>query len=395
MYSPTAHCSPRLDRKRRLSSSSSLHLQSPNNVDNKKSKVHARTKPDLKETPGKNLIQLPLPVLERLLLFLDVSSLEQLSSTCSFLHQLISGCHITSLEFPFSQIFLSELGASNIVEKKPLLRIRSHKTKDDHMPGGNIVEYMVSSQLALLDLTKLRDLLLVPDTDLFPAVPHSLDVCMLFDLFLLRTLSRSGCLRNITRLELVIDRHCDIHYYMHHLPNLLHLGLTIATLKTISSRHLDTFVRYLELAVASCRAPSLAITVLQETRIKTKKVFVNRYVEHLTVIAPCNFNLDLVLENVKDVTVVHPATPCTYHRSPLLDRNLHRPGLCAVSLSSVHQRCPNILTFAGLEVRHVSQQQSFGLWSSKLKSIFYSDYRARGGELQLKAWGRRRWLRKP
>ena len=394
MYSPTTRCSLRITRKRCLSSSS-LPLRPLNNV----------SKHDDRETPAKNLLQLPLSVLERLLLFLDVSSLEQFSSTCSFIHQLISGRHITSLCFPFSQNFINEVAASKIIEKKPVLRLCSQKTDINEMPKENIVDYMVSSQLALLDLTKLRDLLLVPVhvqvQNLYFLVLHPnillevLPVCHLFDSILLRHLSWSGCLRNVSRLEMMIDRHCIIDYFMDELPNLLHLGLTLAIQKNIISRHLATFVNKLQSAVASCRAPSLTITVLEETRIKAKQLFVNNYVECLTVTAPCNFNLHLVMENLKEVKVTHPANPCTYHRSPVTDRSLHRPGLCAVNLSSVHQRCPNILTFAGLEIGLVSQQQSFGRWSSKLKKIFYGDYLARGGQLQLKAWGGRRWFRQP
>ena len=75
----------------------------------------------------KTLLELPLGVLERLQIFLDVSSLEKLGATCSFLHQLISGRNITTLDFPFSPTFVSELRRELVLEKKPLLRLRSVK----------------------------------------------------------------------------------------------------------------------------------------------------------------------------------------------------------------------------------------------------------------------------
>ena len=72
------HRSVRLSSKRRPSSSSSLPLQSPNK---RRYKAQARTRPPTKSTPAYNLLQLPIPALEKLHLFLDVSSLQRVSET--------------------------------------------------------------------------------------------------------------------------------------------------------------------------------------------------------------------------------------------------------------------------------------------------------------------------
>ena len=161
MNSSSNHHSVRLSGKRRPSSSSSLPLQSPNK---RKYKAQVWTLPATKSTLASNLLQLPIPVLERLLLIIDVSNLQRLSSTCYFFHQLISGCHIISLDFPRSQTFLSELKMSDVIEKKPLHRLQSLKADNTILPSGRpvFVDYMVTSQLALLDLTKLRELILLP-----------------------------------------------------------------------------------------------------------------------------------------------------------------------------------------------------------------------------------------
>ena len=105
----------------------------------------------------KTLLELPLSVLERLLIFLDVSSLEKLSTTCSFLHQLISGMNITTLDFPFSPTFVSELQRELVLEKKPILRLRNVKNSKG-VPNDKINDYLISSQLALLSLDSLREL---------------------------------------------------------------------------------------------------------------------------------------------------------------------------------------------------------------------------------------------
>jgi hypothetical protein len=193
------------------------------------------------KTPPKNLLHLPLAVLDRLHLFLDVSSLESLGSTCSFLHQLIFAKHIPTLDFPFSPGFVSELGLSSTIEKKPLLRLRSHKADDSNIPDDEdvFVEYLVSSQLALLSLSSLRELYLVPPkTDLQDITRGSFTRIagfVNFDRILLRQVSALGCLGRVTRLDILIDRHCFLDEFMDQLPSLLHLGLTVHTLKSLRS----------------------------------------------------------------------------------------------------------------------------------------------------------------
>ena len=160
----------------------------------------------LVKVPSRNLLQLPLSVLEHLLLFLDVSNLELLSTTCSFFHQLISGLHITSLDFPFSTQFLTELSQSPNIEKKPLLSLRSTKTDDTNVPDDEdvFVEYMVASQLALLSLAWLRELHLVP-RNLEAADPATrptntrINNFVEFDRIMLKQLAGLGGLANITR----------------------------------------------------------------------------------------------------------------------------------------------------------------------------------------------------
>lgn len=97
------------------------------------------------------------------------------------------------------------------------------------------------------------------------------------------------------------------------------------------------------------------------------------------------------------MVVNHPdPSLCTFFCSSVTDRVLHRSGVCTVSLASCHKRCPNLLTFAGLYVGHISQDQTFTKWNNRLKKIFHEDYLASGGLKDLKAWSRKgrggRWF---
>ena len=211
-----------------------------------------------------------------------------------------------------------------------------------------------------------------------------------FDFTLLHHLSQEGVLNRITRLELVVDRECSIWVFINNCPSLLHLGLTVVA---VNFACFDKFFPHLR----SCRAPGLAITVLGLGRTSsTKKLFTNSYVERLTVSAPgnCNLNLHLEMERLKEVNLEHLDSAVCNKRSPLTDRALHRPGLCAVHLSSVYGRCPNVITFAGLPIGQVSQHQSFKRWRNALKSLFYLDYLTRGGEMDIGIWTKRRWFKK-
>jgi hypothetical protein len=187
--------------------------------------------------PARPLIELPLAALERIILFLDVSSLEKLGVTCSFLHRLVNSNRITTIDFPFSVKFLKQLQAASTIEKKPVLRLRSTKADEASIPDveNMFVDYMVSSQLALLSLDKLRELVLVPDYLEGEDYRTHSSIAPFVELghALLRGLAQRDCLRCVTRLDILLDRNCYIDEYMDKLPSLLYLGLTVTAIKAL------------------------------------------------------------------------------------------------------------------------------------------------------------------
>ena len=76
-----------------------------------------------------SLYSLPNLVLSRLLQFLDVESLENLSATCSMFDQLIAGQYLTSISIPFSPEFVTEIKTAKSIDKKPLLKLEIGKYK--------------------------------------------------------------------------------------------------------------------------------------------------------------------------------------------------------------------------------------------------------------------------
>ena len=157
-----------LRRSKRTSSAVNLFMTPPSTA--KKKKQESRVK---KETQIVRLTSLPRLVLMKLLQFLDVNSLENLSATCLLFDQLIAGEYLTSINIPFPTDFLRELNIVTSIDKKPLLKIEcrkfdNYRSKDLQMLVGvelgycpNILEYLLGTQLSLLDLSKLREIDLI------------------------------------------------------------------------------------------------------------------------------------------------------------------------------------------------------------------------------------------
>ena len=54
-----------------------------------------------------------------------------------------------------------------------------------------------------------------------------------FDRVLIRKLGQLGCLTNLTRLEVLVDKQCYLEEHLPHLTNLIKLGLTVTSLKAL------------------------------------------------------------------------------------------------------------------------------------------------------------------
>ena len=131
-------------------------------------------------------MSLPYCAITKLLLYLDVDSLEKLSYTCFYFDQLIAGRFLVSIDLPFPVDFIKEVINSKTLEKKPLLRLRCKKTREEFKIFPNMTDviysepislhklivencphmtdYLVMSQMSLLSLHKLREVDLVPDS---------------------------------------------------------------------------------------------------------------------------------------------------------------------------------------------------------------------------------------
>jgi len=345
---------------------------------------------------------LPYVVIRKLLLYFDVDTLENLCETCSYFDQFISGRFITCLDFPLPLNFINEVATTCRLEKKPLLKVRCKKTdKMLFIPESS--DYMFHSQLSLLSLDKVRE---------FDFVPASLSMVGNsqwsvtsrnikyedFDLSLLRHVQSMGSLDHVTRLNILFNDSIwtQWHVALQSFPSLIELGITISEPSYMGIVHFINYIRRLKKLIAVSKAPVLKLCWVKSTsRRMGEKVLKNSFVEKLVVEGPCTVNLVPVMENLKAVEVKLDSSlnSCTYWRSKLDDRNLHRDGLCCVNIGKMFDKCPNLEKFMGMDVGSIPKT-TFNKWSLVLKKKFYEKYLYQGGTKEFKAWARTRWFSK-
>ena len=146
--------------------------------------------------------------------------------------------------------------------------------------------------------------------------------------------------------------------------------------------------------VAASKAPVLKLSVVNETRRQAIKVLKNKFAERLVVKGPCTLNIVPVMENLREVEVkLDTSQPncCSYWKSKLDDRSLHRAGICSVNIGALYENCPKIEKFMGVEVGSVPQDMIFNKWNGRIKKKFYQYYLFQGGTKDFKAWSKTRW----
>jgi len=364
------------------------------------------------------LTSLPNLVLRNLLQFLDVESLENLSATCSMFDQLIAGKYLTSLSIPFSPEFVREMKTSKSIDRKPLLKLEFGKSRRICLQTmfrgvsvfSSVIEYLIDSQLSLLDLRQLREIDLVFNTPVALTMHDMFNIRNFYIAYLINPLptviSKYNCIafKNITRLSLMM---CEDNFAVKCIvsasTNLIELGLHIHARKNLS----PFLVRYyyvhgLQAVVAASKAPILKLNILAETKSFVEKILTSSVVEKLEIEGPCTVNIVPDMKNLREV-IVKPRSEsssnglgkvCTYWKNRSDDRVIHRAGLCCVNLSTTYGMCPKLKQFMGVDVSSSNHNHTSPLLNLNLKKRFYEMYIAAGGSREFKTWCKLRWFSK-
>ena len=204
---------------------------------NQQTQVLAKQSPTLQSLPDK--------VQEKLLAYLDIESIQELSKSCRFYEQFINDRLHISQSLPFNEEFLNQLQAMRSVVKKHVLRLTLNdgaKTllaaKDEQL------RYIIQSQLAFLHTDKLREIDFAPPSDIAVAGRvHSWDqhndykASAEMSAIAMDVLwsSNPRCFMNVTKISLIM---CWMKYQggtifpaideLRHVPNLKEFRLFIS-----------------------------------------------------------------------------------------------------------------------------------------------------------------------
>ena len=354
------------------------------------------------------LIDLPLAVLEHLLLFLPVPSLTLLAATCSFLEQLIHGRCIPNLEFPFTPAFLREIAAATSIDKKPVLRIICHQARLPKLSSTAMV-----MGLAFTSLDRLRDLVLTPTwTHISTYTQRTKFESSCADL--LEELGRRGGLQRLTQLRIPVS--AAKNYLSRGGSNrpkpqptkLIKLCLFACTKDDlVAAPRLCGFGRPTNLVIAVLPH----VTIARKIKVVASTLSPFQDIEKLWIVGPCSLDFRLATPRLREVTTATwprvAASPCTSSRLPADERRIHRSGSCGMEVRWAWGRCPLLTSYNGVTLEAQGREEvddqgrlhvvrnEFGedrkLWMAAAKVSFHADYRIKGGEKELKAWAKARW----
>ena len=167
-------------------------------------------------------------VLDHLLKYLDVKSLEALGQTCSQMDLLINGRYLTSVKLPFSKddAFMKEIKEAEVIEKKPVLKVVHHRPSlyRHYVEKKSLLDI----HLSLLSLKKVREVDLGHATVPLWMIPrwmepHHLEI----DRLILQRIN----LGNISRLSIMFSDIAQAQHLEQIMPamsNLLELKLVAA-----------------------------------------------------------------------------------------------------------------------------------------------------------------------
>ena len=194
--------------------------------------------------PKPTLVSLPFLVQDKLLQYLDVDSVDNLSKTCSHFDLLINGNYLPSISIPFDDAFLLEVQGTGAIDKKPLLKLCAKKDsgKDFDLifeSQQSTIDYIIRSQLPVLMTSCLREIDLVSAKHLYIGAPFGIysngqrnkviDSYKQFDQALLSQLSKSNSLQHVAKLNVMTDQSFFVEEFLQFLPNLHELGVTLVS----------------------------------------------------------------------------------------------------------------------------------------------------------------------
>jgi len=267
--------------------------------------------------------------------------------------------------------------------------------------------YLANTQMSLLQLSMLRELDLVPQSfrgayNLGELNDAEVAQYLLFDRMIFDRLDSSKILPNLSRLAVLQDHEMLLGNHVRKMSSLIDLQIYIMTRDNLKKPSISSYIRGLESVVVGCRAKSLKIVVIRETRRKLHKMLCNSVIERLHISGPCTFNALLYMQNLKEVTYeplylfdrFHETEKCHHWTTRPGDRSIHREGLCCVDFSPVLKWCPVLETFGTISLLNTVGRKEEDKWLAEVKKRFFRKFISIGGDLPMSKWTKKFWVKK-
>ena len=256
--------------------------------------------------------------------------------------------------------------------------------------------------------THIRELDLVPhvfsgptiDGDYVHMSDKKVNALLFFDKLIIEELNKQGILQRLSRLAVLQDHNMFLQGHVGIMSSLLELQVVVMARYTFSKTQFSLdYIPAIENLVERCPSKSLKIVVVQETKMKMHKLFRNDVIERLHIVGPCFFNVLLDMKNLRQLSFdIKNYLPlydrCKHSLARGFDFYIHRDGLCCVDFGSVLKWCPRLEKFGSISLLGMVERNDEEAWINQAKARFFSQYRARGGEMNFSTWGKKRWIKK-
>ena len=303
------------------------------------------------------LSNLPAVVFSELIFYLDTDSIVSMAGVNTILRQVVVARFHLTMSLPISTSFANNLQKNPYNHLKPVLRLRiSHLTpdfirKDLVLQTLPVQQLAISKQLFFLNMSTMTELCLhLEHTENEDTNNYRLGF--------LAMLQSTGILMQLNKLHLMVHQ----SFLQHLLPenfgvHLMKDGLSVNKLViTISGEQstkdisvtAEEYRKGLENFVSLVKARKFVLNIIKEPSVKIiKKLLVNDYVECFELVAPCNFQAELKLLKVREISISTPGQNCTLPS--------HQLGKCVLDWRMVREGCPDLQLIGGVGVKEFKE----------------------------------------
>ena len=238
---------------------------------------------------------------------------------------------------------------------------------DKMLHSSSVLHLPTSRQLLLLNLSSLTHLCLHLEQTKFSAIET-------YRLAFLALLQSTGVFRQIKKLHLTIHHSALLNLTPENFgPRLMkdglavgHLVITLMEQQGVKTMNTSEYSNGLQNFVSLVRSETFVLNIFHEpTNKKIMKILANDHIEQMKIIGPCQFQAQLQMSQLRELTISTSDHQCPLHMSG------HKIGKCVLDRRVVAEGCPRLQEFSGVRMEKmieiVAKQEELDLKKVKVK----------------------------